>query len=247
MKKINFFNILMIGCLLTVMLFSLLNVTGCKSTSPLGNAVGSQLAITDYKLAGQAVGEAGYYAYAYLKQDEKYATYTARCEQIYAALEDAREGDPDASIDIAAVNDAALQVLQVVLAAKYGPTQAALITSGARIGILFASNLVKQRIPENKLNLYLDGVWQGIQTAKKNGADLIAEPTEIDKLIALEPSEECGLQCIEDKIRSRLDAGGLTEYDEKRLKKRLKHFKEEKEKIEKEVAEDVGFCGSGTN
>ncbi len=218
-------------------------MTGCKSTSVLGKTVGTTLTVQDYKAAGEAVGEAGYYAYAYLKQDNKYAKYTTRCEEIYAALEAAQGGDDEATIDVAAVNDAALQVLQVVLAAKYGPTQAALITAGARIGVGFAYNLVKSKIPEDKLSLYLDGVWAGIQTAKKNGADLIKEPTDIDKLVALEPSEECGLQCIEDKIRSRLDAGGLTEYDEKRLKKRLKELLKEKEKIAKEVAEDVGFCG----
>lgn len=247
MKNTNIFNIILIAVLAAITAFSVIDMTGCTTASPLGQAVGSSLTVTDYKLAGQAVGEAGYYAYSFLKQDPKYVEYTDRCEKIYTALEKAHEGNPDVGIDIAAVNDAALQVLNVVLAAKYGPTQAALITSGARLGILFATNLVRQKIPDNKLNLYLEGVWQGIQTAKANGADLIAEPTEIDKLIALEPSEECGLQCIEDKIRSRLSAGSLTEYDEKRLKKRLKHFQEEKAKIEKEVAEDVGFCGSGTD
>ena len=246
MKKNNAFALILIGTMLCLIAASL-TWTGCTTTSPLGQAVGSQLTITDYKAAGEAVGEAGYYAYSFLKQDKKYERYTDRCEQIYDALEKAHEGNPSASIDVAAVNDAALQILQVVLTAKYGPTQAALITAGARLGVGFAYNLVKQKIPENKLNLYLEGVYEGIQTAKANGADFIAEPTEIDKLIALEPSEECGLQCIEDKIRSRLSAGGLTEYDEKRLKKRLKHFQEEKAKIEKEVAEDVGFCGSGTD
>lgn len=245
MKK-NAFALILIGTMLCLIAASL-TWTSCTTTSPLGQAVGSSLTVTDYKLAGQAVGEAGYYAYSFLKQDPKYAKYTDRCEKIYTALEKAHEGNPDANIDIAAVNDAALEVLNAVLTAKYGPSQAYLITSGARIAIIFATNLVKRKIPENKLDVYLDGVWQGIQTAKANGADFIAEPTEIDKLIALEPSEECGLQRIEDKIRSRLSAGGLTEYDEKRLKKRLKHFQEEKAKIEKEVAEDVGFCGSGTD
>jgi hypothetical protein len=245
MKK-NAFALILIGTMLCLIVASLI-WTGCTTASPLGQAAGSSLTVTDYKLAGQAVGEASYYAYSFLKQNPKYVKYTDRCEKIYTALGKAHEGNPDTNIDIAAVNDAALEVLNAVLTAKYGPSQAYLITSGARIAIIFATNLVKRKIPENKLDVYLDGVWQGIQTAKANGADFIAEPTEIDKLIALEPSEECGLQRIEDKIRSRLSAGGLTEYDEKRLKKRLKHFQEEKAKIEKEVAEDVGFCGSGTD
>ena len=243
MKKLHLFNIILLGCLVALIAFSVMFTHGCTTPSPLGQAVGSSLSITDYKLAGKAVGESGYYAYSFLKQDPKYATYTARCEQIYAALEKAHEGNPDASIDIAAVNDAALQVLNVVLAAKYGPAQAALITSGARIGILFATNLVKQKIPENKLNLYLEGVWEGVQTAKANGADFISEPTEIDKLVAMEPSEECGLVCVIDKVSSRIEAGGLTEYDAKRLKKRLKELK--KRLAEEEAAIQAEFEAEG--
>ncbi len=216
-----------------------INLTGCKTTSPLGEAVGSQLTITDYKAAGEAVGNAGYYAYAFLKQDPKYEKYTSRCEELFKALEKAHEGDASSSIDVAAVNDAALQVLQVVLTAKYGPTQAALITAGARLGVGFAYNLVKQKIPENKLNLYLEGVYDGIQTARKNGADLIAEPTEIDKLIAMEPSEECGLVCVIDKVSSRLEAGGLTEYDQKRLKKRLKELKKQQKEEEAAITQEL--------
>lgn len=229
----------------TIIMAALLAVTiatftGCKSTSNLVKPLGNTFTVADYKAAGEAVGEAGYYAYAYLKQDAKYAKYTTRCEELYAALEAAQGGDANQSIDVADVNDAALQVLQVVLAAKYGPTQAALITAGARLGVGFAYQLVKSKIPQDKLSLYLDGVWAGIQTAKKNGADIIKEPTEIDKLIALEPSEECGINCVMDKVLSRLNAGGLSEYDEKRLKKRYKELKKiydkEMSAIEEEMA-----------
>ena len=235
MKKTKIFNIILIAVLVAITAFSVIDMTGCTTASPLGQAVGSSLTVTDYKLAGQAIGEAGYYAYAYLKQDAKYAKYTSRCEEIYKALEAAQGGDANQSIDVAAVNDAALQVLQVVLAAKYGPTQAALITAGARIGVGFAYQLLKSKIPQDKLSLYLAGVWQGIQQAKANGADLIKEPTGIDKLVALEPSEECGIECVIDKVRSRLDAGGLTEYDQKRLKKRLKELEKDYEKMKADI------------
>lgn len=232
--KSRFSAFLMAGLFALLIAASIFEV-GCKSTSALVPAVGSNLTIADHKAAGEAVGEAGYYAYAYLKQDNKYAKYTTRCEEIYAALESAQGGDADATIDVAAVNDAALQVLQVVLAAKYGPTQAALITAGARIGVGFAYQLVKSKIPEDKLSLYIDGVWQGIQNAKSNGADLIKEPTDIDKLIAMQPTEECPINCLRDKVSSRLDAGGLSKYDEKRLKKRLKELK----KMEAEINADI--------
>ena len=240
--KSKVFNYILAVALTGIVVFST-TWMGCKTASPLGDALGSSLTVTDYKAAGEAVGEAGYYAYAYLKQDAKYEKYTKRCEEIYTALEKAQDGDASQSIDVAAVNDAALQVLQVVLAAKYGPTQAALITAGARIGVGFAYQLVKSKIPQDKLSLYLDGVWTGIQTAKANGADLIKEPTEIDKLVALEPSEECGINCVMDKISTRLNAGGLTEYDEKRLKKR---YKELKKQYDKEMAAiDEEFAAEG--
>ena len=239
-KKLNLiFTTILMVTIAALPLFT----SGCKSTSVLGSSLGNNLNIADYKAAGEAVGEAGYYAYAYLKQDAKYAKYTTRCEEIYKALEAAQGGDANQSIDVADVNDAALQVLQVVLAAKYGPTQAALITAGARIGVGFAYQLVKSKIPQDKLSLYLDGVWSGIQQAKKNGADLIKEPTEIDKLVALEPSEECGINCVMDKISTRLNAGGFTEYDEKRLKKR---YKELKKQFDKEMAAiDEEFAAEG--
>ena len=231
-KKLNLiFTTMLMVTIAALPLFT----SGCKSTSVLGSSLGNNLNVQDYKAAGEAVGEAGYYAYAYLKQDAKYAKYTTRCEELYAALEAAQGGDANQSIDVAAVNDAALQVLQVVLAAKYGPTQAALITAGARIGVGFAYQLVKSKIPQDKLSLYLDGVWAGIQNAKSNGADLIKEPTDIDKLIAMQPTEECPINCLRDKVSARLDAGGLSKYDEKRLKKRLKELK----KMEAEINADI--------
>ena len=61
--------------------------------------------------------------------------------------------------------------------------------------------------------------------------------------MALEPSEECGINCVMDKISTRLNAGGLTEYDEKRLKKR---YKELKKQFDKEMAAiDEEFAAEG--
>ena len=239
-KKLNLiFTTMLMVTIAALPLFT----SGCKSTSVLGSSLGNNLNVQDYKAAGEAVGEAGYYAYAYLKQDGKYAKYTTRCEELYAALEAAQGGDANQSIDVADVNDAALQVLQVVLAAKYGPTQAALITAGARIGVGFAYQLVKSKIPQDKLSLYLDGVWAGIQNAKSNGADLIKEPTDIDKLIAMQPTEECPINCLRDKVSARLDAGGLSKYDEKRVKKRLKELKKMEAEINADIEEEFAAEG----
>ena len=71
-KKLN----LIFTTMLMVTIASLpLFTSGCKSTSVLGSSLGNNLNIADYKAAGEAVGEAGYYAYAYLKQDGKYSKY----------------------------------------------------------------------------------------------------------------------------------------------------------------------------
>jgi len=100
--------------------------------------------------------------------------------------------------------------------------------------ILMFYQYYKKGLKEDNLEVYLAAVWEGIEAAKKSGADIIAEPTEIDKLVALEPSEECGLICVIDKVKSRLEAGGLTDYDSKRLKKRLKELQKQ---YDKEMAE----------
>jgi hypothetical protein len=69
---------------------------------------------------------------------------------------------------------------------------------------------------------------------------MIKQPIDIDKLIAMQPTEECSINCLRDKVSARLDAGGLSKYDEKRLKKRYKELKKQYDKemaaIEEEMA-----------
>ena len=93
--------------------------------------------------------------------------------------------------------------------------------------IALGYNYYKSNVKEDNLEIVLVSVCNGVDKAKKNGADFIAEPTEIDKLITLEPSEECNIICVMDKVRSRIDAGGLSSYDKKRLKNRLKELKKQ--------------------
>jgi hypothetical protein len=109
------------------------------------------------------------------------------------------------------------------------------VGAGSRALIMMCYQYYKRNLKEDNLEVYLAAVWEGIEAAKKSGADIIAEPTEIDKLIAMQPTEECPINCLRDKVSARLDAGGLSKYDENRLKKRLKELK----KMEAEINADI--------
>ena len=230
--------ILTILCLSALIVSSCL-WTGCAST-PLKDALGNTLTTQDIQTYGEVVGEAGYYAYSFYKNNPKYAKEIARIEQIWQAIERAKLNGGREGLDLAAVNDATCEIITLAATAYLGPSNGALVGAGSRAALLLGYQFYKNRVKEDNLEVYLNAVYTGAGRAKKNGADLIAEPTEIDKLIALEPSEECGINCVMDKVLSRLNAGGLTEYDEKRLKKRYKELKKQYDKemaaIEEEMA-----------
>lgn len=226
MKKIALIFILLMFCVVAF--------TGCTTATPLRDALGNTLTTQDLQTYGKLVGESGYYVYAYYKNNPKYAKEVKRCEEIYIALEKAKTDGGREGLDLAAVNDATCEIITLAATAKLGPTNGALVGAGSRALILMGYQFYKSRLKEDNLEFYLASVWEGVEAAKKSGADIIAEPTEIDKLIALEPSEECGLVCVIDKVKSRLEAGGLTDYDTKRLKKRLKELQKQ---YDKEVAE----------
>lgn len=219
----------------------------CKSTTPLKDALGKELNIGDVKIAGEGLGEGMYLAFKFLEQDKKYDTYTERLKQIYTAIEKAQKEGDATGLDVEDITNAALDVLAVVAAAEYGPQNAAAIKLASSIAIRYLVLFAKSRLPEDQLEVFVNSVWIGIQRAKASGADFISEPTEIDELIALEPSEECGLVCVIDKVSSRLNAGGLTKNDEKRLKKRLKELQKRYEKEMAEIEAEIGFCGEAAD
>ncbi len=241
MKKILMLMLVMVVCSTLFMLY------GCKSTTPLTDAFGKELNIGDVKIAGEGLGEGMYLAYKFLEQDKKYDTYTERLRQIYTALEKAQAQGDATGLDVEDITNAALDVLAVVAAAEYGPTNAAAIKLASSIAVRYLVLFAKSRLPESQLEVFVNAVWTGVQRAKASGADMISEPTEIDKLIALEPSDECGINCLLDKISSRLNAGGLSKYDEKRLKKRHKELMKRYEKEMAEIEAEVGFCGEAAD
>lgn len=229
-KLFAFLGVMFFALLIVVMI----NMVGCKTATPLKDALGNTLTTQDLQTYGKLVGESGYYVYAYYKNNPKYVKEVKRCEEIYTALEKAKTDGGREGLDLVAINDATCEIITLAATAKLGPTNGALIGAGSRALILMFYQYYKKGLKEDNLEVYLAAVWEGIEAAKKSGADIIAEPTEIDKLVALEPSEECGLVCVIDKVKSRLEAGGLTDYDSKRLKKRLKELQKQ---YDKEVAE----------
>ncbi len=229
-KIYAFMGVLVFALLIVASLLS----SSCKTATPLTDAFGKEVNAGDVKIAGEALGEGMYLAYTFLEQDKKYDMYTERLRKIYLALEKAQAQGDTAGLDVEAITNAALDVLAVVAAAEYGPQNAAAIKLASSIAVRYLVLFAKSRLPESQLEVFVSSVWTGVQRAKASGADLIAEPTEIDKLIAMEPSEECGINCLLDKVSSRLNAGNLSKYDEKRLKKR---YKELKKLYEKEMAD----------
>ena len=228
MKKILSL-ILLVMTVLSVAIFT----TGCKST-PLKDALGNTLTVDDIETYGELVGETGYYVYCYYKNNPKYEKYTKRCEEIYSALEKAQEESGKEGLDLQAVNDATLDIITIAAASELGPTGAAGVRAASAVLLKLGYQFYKKQMSEDQLETYLAAAYKGVKRAKANGADLVGEPTDIDKLVALQPSEECGLVCVIDKVKSRLEAGGLTDYDSKRLKKRLKELQKQ---YDKEVAE----------
>ena len=239
MKKKNIFNLILTGCLLAVMAFSMIDMTGCTTTTPLKDALGSTLTKTDIQTYGRTIGKAGYYVYSFYANNEKYAEEISRMKTIWNAIEKAKAEGGREGLDLAAINDATVKLITLAAAAELGPSNAVLVGEGARLALILGYNFYKSRIQEDNLEIYLNAVWEGVQEAKAEGADIIATHTEIDELIKMEPSEECSLQCLTDKIRSRLAAGGLTNYDKKRLKKRLEELEDEKKKIDIEVQKEI--------
>ena len=225
-KKLN----LILTTLLFIALASLpFTHVGCAST-PLKDSLYSQLSKQDLQMYAETLGEVGYYLCAYYANDPKHADKVARLKTIYAAIEKAKTDSEKESVDLAALNDATADIIALLATSELGPVYGPMAGAASKALIALGYNYYKSNVKEDNLEIVLVSVCNGVAKAKKNGADFISEPTEIDKLIALEPSEECGIICVMDKVRSRLDAGGLTEYDTKRLKKRLKALQKQYDK-----------------
>lgn len=210
--------------------FAIMALTACKSTTPLKDSLYSELSKQDLQLYAETMGEIGYYLCAYYANDPKHADKVERLQTIFAAIEKAKNDGNKENVDLAALNDATADIIALLATSELGPVYGQVAGKAAKALIATGYHYYKSNVKEDNLEIVLTSVCNGVMKAKKNGADFIAEPTEIDKLIALEPSEECGLVCVIDKVRSRLDAGGLTEYDQKRLKKRLKELQKQYDK-----------------
>lgn len=153
MKKIA---LILFACVLSVACF-----TGCTSAGKNFFGIVKGVVIQDdYEAAGRMVGEAGYMAYVIMKGDPKYDKYTAKAEEIYAALDNAE------SFDTASMNQVILEIAQAALTARYGYVKAALITDGIRIGGVIADRLILKDVSAADATLYVKGLKEGIDEAR---------------------------------------------------------------------------------
>ena len=153
MKKIA---LILIACFLSLVCF-----TGCTSVGKNFFGIVKGVVIQDdYEAAGRMVGEAGYMAYVIMKGDPKYDKYTAKAEEIYAALDNA-EG-----FDTASMNQVILEIMKAALTAKYGYVKATLITDGIRIGGVIADRLILKDVSAADATLYVKGLKEGIDEAR---------------------------------------------------------------------------------
>lgn len=146
---------------LFVALVLVVGMTGCTNTGKSFFGVVKNVVIgDDYEAAGRMVGNAGYMAYVIMKGDPKYDKYTAKAEEIYAALDNAE------SFDTATVNQVFLEILQAALTARYGYFKAVAITNGVRIGGVVADRLILKNVSATDANLYVKGLKEGIDEAR---------------------------------------------------------------------------------
>ena len=160
--------------------------TGCSTTgkTSLLGSVKQVIVGDDYEAAGRAVGEAGYMAYVILKGDKKYDKYTAKCEELYAALDNAESE----TVKLGTINQVALEVMQSALTAKYGYAKASLITTGVRIGGAVADRIIAKRVDAVAAEQFLKGFKQGV--------DIAIARTPADALIPVEKEpKEKAFEC----------------------------------------------------
>lgn len=138
-------NILKNTFLDAVILVVIAAMTGCNSTR-IGsgkNIIGSVKNVIigdDYYAAGKKVGKGSVLAYYALKENDKYADITAKCEKLWAEL-DRQEGD----FSIGTINTIALEACRAALTARYGylAGTAAADTIGVA-GVVIDRNLAKK-------------------------------------------------------------------------------------------------------
>jgi hypothetical protein len=165
---------------MTIIMAAILAVatmTGCTSTGKqsLLGSVKQVIVGEDYEAAGKVAGEAGYMAYVILKGDKKYEKYTTKCEELYAALDNAESE----TVKLGTINTVALEVMEVALTAKEGYAKAKLITTGVRIGGAVADRIIAKKVDTVAADKFIKGF--------KEGLDLAMAKTPADALI---PAEE---------------------------------------------------------
>lgn len=187
--------------LMAALAVTVITTTGCTSTGKNFFGIVKGVVIgDDYEAAGRMVGEAGYMAYIVMKGDPKYDKYTAKMEEVYAALDAA--GD----FDTGSLNQTILEVARVALTAKYGYVYGTLITDGIRIGGVIADRLFLKNVSATDATLYAKGLKEGIDEARSK-----------TPLSALDEAEKARQEKIaKEKAKKEAEAAGkeYVEVDE---------------------------------
>lgn len=162
MKKTIFHQILF-AVIISLLLFSLIPMTGCASKGGGKSMLGTVKEVIigdDYEVAGETLGSVSVTAYTILKGNSKYDKYTQKMEEVYAALDKA-----DGGITAGTVNEIALEVAQVALTAKYGYAKASLVTTGIRIGGAVADRMIAKKVDDVAAEQFLKGFKTGVDKA----------------------------------------------------------------------------------
>lgn len=147
-------------------------MTGCSALKFDG--IKQTIVGENYEAAGEIVGEAGFYAYQYLKQDKKYAEYCGKMEKVYSQIEN---GELTAE-GIGVINEVAMLVSEEALKAKYSDAEVFLIIRAIRIAGAIADRGVSSRIDKNSADKFFNGFMIGIAKAKGQWIEPTPKPED---------------------------------------------------------------------
>lgn len=215
---------------------SVMLTTGCGALKFDG--IKQTIVGENYEAAGEIVGEAGFYAYEYLKQDKKYSQYCEKMEAVYTQIE---SGELNAE-GIGVINEVAMLVSEEALKAKYSDAEVFLIVRAIRIAGAIADRGVSSRIDKDSADKFFKGFMIGIAKAKGQWIEPIPKPEDepficpdgnckIDGLrykkdVSYQKAVAKKLLKSADKKEVTTDEKPVTDYDN------LQHFIERCEQLE---------------
>lgn len=192
---------------------SVIVMTGCGALKFDG--IKQTVVGENYEAAGEIVGEAGFYAYEYLKADKKYARYCDKMEKVYSQIE---SGELTAE-GIGVINEVAMLVSEEALRAKYSDAEVFLIIRAIKIAGAIADRGVSSRIDKASADRFFNGFMKGVAKAKGQWVEPEVKPED-------EPFVCPDGNCKIDGLRYKNEVA----Y-QKALAKKLKKYADKNEKL----------------